>query len=179
MLTLLKAGAREEDIQVAVAEQAGIETQIAQLRSDESLLTLRSPIDGVVTTPHLDEKLQATLAPGELFAEVHDISSVVAEISLSASEPLDQIAVGDVVVLRAHGAPHGEIRARVERIRDAMDTAGAHQRIVVRTSSFTLQHAITGLTGHARIYGEERSLAYAYLYLPLQRLIRVRLWSLW
>ena len=178
-LTLLKAGSREQDLAVAAAEQAGIESQLAQLRSDEALLILRSPIDGVVTTPHLDEKLQAVLAPGELFAEVHDVSSVVAEISLSPSEPLDQIAVGDEVVLRAHGAPHGEIRARVERIRDAMDDTGDRQRIVVRTSSFTLQHAITGLTGHARIYGDERSLAYAYLYLPLQRLIRVRLWSLW
>lgn len=53
------------------------------------------------------------------------------------------------------------------------------QEIVVVISPFALEHPIAGLTGHARIYGAERSLAYADLYLPVQRLIRVRLWSMW
>ena len=36
----------------------------------------------------------------------------------------------------------------------------------------------SGLAGHARIYGRTRSLAYAKLYLPAERIVRVSLWAL-
>jgi putative peptide zinc metalloprotease protein len=178
-LSLLQAGTRHEDLEVAKAERARIESQLAHLRADEALLTLRSPIDGVIATAHLEDKLQVMLAPGDLFAEVHDVGAVVAEISLSSSDPLAEIRPGAEVELRPYGAPHEELRARVERVREAVQDAGGEPRIVVVTSPFTMDHPVSGLTGHARIYGAEHSLAYAYLYLPLQRLVRVRLWSMW
>jgi hypothetical protein len=178
-LSLVAAGARREDIEVAAAERTRIERQLAHLRADEALLTLRSPIDGIVVTAHLEERLQAMLAPGDLFAEVHDLGAVIAEISLSSSDPLAEIGIGDEVALRPYGAPGSEIRARVERFREAAQDAGGERRIVAITSPFALDPPIAGLTGHARIYGEEHSLAYANFYLPLQRLVRVRLWSMW
>jgi hypothetical protein len=119
------------------------------------------------------------LAPGDLFAEVHDLGAVVAEVSLSSSDPLAEIAIGDEVALRAYGAPEGELRARIARFREAAQDAGGERQIVVITSPFALDRPVSGLTGHARIYGEERSLGYAKLYLPLQRLVRIRLWSMW
>jgi multidrug resistance efflux pump len=176
---LLEAGARREDIAAAEADRARIESQLEHLRAEQALLTLRSPIDGVVATPHLEDKLQVMMKPGDLFAEVHDQSAVVAEIALTMRDPLAEIAIGDEVELRPYGAPDGEVRARVERFREvAQDTAGERQIIGI-TAPFALDRPITGLTGHARIYGAERSLAYANLYLPLQRLVRVRLWSMW
>ena len=178
-LSLLAAGPRREDVAIAEIESSRIAIQLAKLRADEALLTLRSPIDGVVATAYLDEKLQAMLAPGDLFAEVHDVSTVVAEISLSQGDPLGEIAIGDEVVLRPYGLPDREVRTRVEYFREAAQDAGGERRIVAVTSPFPLEQPVSGLTGHARIYGAERSLAYAYLYLPLQRLVRVRLWSMW
>jgi putative peptide zinc metalloprotease protein len=177
-LSLLAAGARPEDVAVAQAELARIESQLAHLGTERALLILRSPIDGVVATAHLEDKLQAMLAPGDLFAEVHDLSTVVAEVALSPSDPLAEIAIGDEVALRRYGVPHDELCARVERVRKAAQDTGGEPRIVVVTSPFALDHPIAGLTGHARIYGAERTLAYALFYLPLQRLIRVRLWSM-
>ncbi len=47
------------------------------------------------------------------------------------------------------------------------------------TSPFALDRPRSGLTGHARIYGAEHTLAYANVYLLVQRLVRVRLWSMW
>lgn len=178
-LSLLLAGARPEEVTAAEAERARIASQLDHLRANEALLVLRSPIDGVVATPHLETKLQAMLAPGDLFAEVHDQGAVFAELALSPSQPLEEIAIGDEVAIRPYGAPHGDVRARVARIREAAEGAGGERRIVVVTSPFTLEDPVSGLTGHARIYGARRSLAYAHLYLPLQRLVRVRLWSMW
>jgi len=177
-LALLAAGARREDVAAAEAEAAGIASQLAQLRSDDALLTLRSPIDGIVATPHLEDKRQATLAPGDLFAEVQDLDAAIAEIALAPTDPLAEIHIGDEVALQPYGAPHGAVRARIARLRTlAQDTSG-EPRIIAVTSPFTLEHPLSGLTGHARIYGAEHSLAYANLYLPLQRLVGVRLWSM-
>ncbi len=178
-LSLLLAGTRREDLAVAEAELARLENQLAHLRTDDALLTLRSPIDGVVTTPHLADQLQAMLAPGDLFAEVHDLGAVFAEVPLSQRDPLAEIAVGDEVTLRPYGAPQDEVRARVERFRKIAQDAGGEMRIVAVTSPFTLDRPLSGLTGHARIYGAEHTLAYANLYLLVQRLVRVRLWSMW
>jgi multidrug resistance efflux pump len=178
-LSLLAAGARPEDIEVAEAEHARIASQLAHARAEVALLTLRSPIDGVVATPHLEDTRQVMLAPGDRLAEIHDLSAMVGEVALRPSEPLAELGVGREVALRLHGAPGDEILVRIERVRETAEGSGADERIVVVTSPFAPIRPISGLTGHARIYGEERSLAYANLYLPLQRLIRVRLWSMW
>jgi hypothetical protein len=178
-LSLLEAGARREDIAVAEAECARLASQLAKLRGDEALLTLSSPIDGVVVTPHLAERLQAMLAPGERFAEVHDVGVMVAEIALSPGDPLAEIAVDDEVELRPYGTPHSGIVTRIARLREATQDAGGERRVVAVTAAFSPDRTISGLTGHARVYGADRSLAYANLYLPLQRLLRVRLWSRW
>jgi multidrug efflux pump subunit AcrA (membrane-fusion protein) len=178
-LSLLAAGARPEDITAAEAGHARVAAQLAQLHSDEALLTLRSPIDGVMITTHLEDKLQAMLAPGELFAEVQDLGSVVAEIPLAQSDPLAELAIGNEVALRAYGLSRDELRARIARFREVAQDKGGQPRVVAITTPFVLDVAVSGLTGHARIYGERRSLAYAHLYLPLQRLLRVRMWSKW
>lgn len=178
-LALLAAGARPEELAVAEAARARLAHELAHLRTDEARLTLTSPIDGVVVTPRLEDQLHAALAPGDLFAEVHDLDRVVARISLAPSDPLAELAIGDEVEIRLRGAPHAEIRARVARLREAAEEVGGATRLVAITSPFALERPTAGLTGHARIHGAERSLAYAHLYLPLQRLVRVRLWSMW
>lgn len=178
-VSLLEAGARPEDLAVAEAELARIDGELAHLREEEARLTLRSPIDGVVATPHLDEKLQQQLAPGDLFLEVHEQSAVVAEISLSMSDPLSEISVGDEVALRPRGVPGQELVARVHHVRELADERQGKRRIIVVTTPFAFEGGVSGLTGHARIYGEERTLAYAHLYLPLQRLVRIQLWSMY
>ncbi|HEU4733137.1 MAG TPA: PqqD family peptide modification chaperone [Kofleriaceae bacterium] len=178
-LSLLAAGARREQVAAAEAEVARIESQLVHLRAEQELLTLRSPIDGIVVTAHLEDKLQARLAPGDRFAEVHGLGAVVAEIALPESDPLGEIAIGDEVALRPYGAPRDDVRARVVRVRDAAQDSSSGRRIVVVTSPFALDRPISGLTGHARIYGADHSLAYANLYLPLQRLVGIQAWSMW
>jgi len=178
-LSLLETGARPEELAYAEAECARIASQLAHLRAEAALLTLRAPIDGVVATAHLEDKLQSSLVAGDVFAEVHDLNSVVAEMPLSPGDPLGEIKVGDEVALRMYGAPHDALLVRIDHLREPAAESTGERRIVLVTTPFTLDPAVSGLTGHARIYGAERSLAYAQLYLPLQRLVRVRLWSMW
>ena len=124
-------------------------------------------------------KRDAALAPGARFAEIHDLDQVVAEVSLAPTDPLAELAPGDEIAIRVDGAPADARVARVARVRDAAQPDHDEPRVVVVSSPFALARPIAGLTGHARIYGAEHSLAYANLYLPLRRLVSVQLWSMW
>ncbi|MDB4961941.1 MAG: Peptidase, family [Myxococcales bacterium] len=179
-LALLEAGTREEDVKIAEAERALIDVELQHLRHEESLLMIRSPIDGVVATPRVADKLLARLKPGELFVDIHDLENVVAEIALSPGDPLSEIRVGDDVGLRLDAAPTHDVRVRVDRFH-AMATPGADgsDHIVLVTSPFRVDRPVTGLTGHARVYGREHSLAYAHIYMPVRRLVSVTLWSMY
>ena len=125
---------------------------------------------------------------GVVVAEVHDTSAFIAEIRLPASSPLAELAVGDKVTLRAAGAPNDEMECQIARIRDrveARDAAARQDRgvddpeaIMLTTTPFGMTHGKSGMAGHARLYGRRHTLAYAKLYVPLQRVVRVSLWAL-
>lgn len=173
-LSLLEAGARPEAVVAAEAERTRIAGELAHLRAEAKLLTLTSPIAGVVATKHLEDKLHESLAPGDVFAAVHDPELLTAELELAENDPLSELAVGDEVVLKPYGVPGADIRVRVARFRPAV----ANSRVVAVTTPFAFERPIAGLSGRARVYGNEHSLAYANFYLPVARIIRVQLWSL-
>lgn len=200
-LATLQAGARPEDIAAAEARRARLAAQLDHLRAERELLTIRSPIAGIVATRHLEDQLYAHLGRGDRLAEVHDVSSLAAEIRLPVGAPLDELAAGDGVVLRPVGAPDDELDCAIARLRDAASATDAPEArdslarqalapdpgdLLAVTTRFAVGparveakvEARVGMTGHARIHGRRRSLAYAHLYLPLQRVFRVRLWSM-
>ncbi len=175
-LALVENGPRAEEIRIAEADTATLMVELEHNRNDEERMLLRSPIDGTVVTKHLKGKLQTVLAAGDLVVEIHDQRSIIGEINLPPATPFDEIAIGNRARLRARAMPDEGIDTHVERIRQVVQKAG--QATTVMTAPFTLEHPVSGLSGHARIYGEKRSLAYAVIYLPLRRLIGVQLWSL-
>ena len=175
---LVRAGARPQEIAIEESVHAQLEAQLAKVREDLDHLTLRSPIAGVVVTPHLQDLIQTALRPGEALLGVQDIRTMHAEIALPANEPIGEISPGDEIVLNCYGAPADKIRTRVARLRDAAERDGNQTRTVVITEPFATEHQIAGLTGRARIYGTRRSLAYAKLWIPLYRAVNVRFWSL-
>jgi HlyD family secretion protein len=173
-LGLFQAGERPEDIAVAEAERAQVAAQLDKARADQLLLTIESPIDGLIVTKRFEEWLGKYVAHGDPLIEVDDTSSFYAEIHVPASEPLDQLAPGDRVALKSYGAPGIELGMSIERMRNV----AADDELVIVTTGFTAPGAVAGIEGHARMFGRRRSLAYAMLYLPLQRVTRVKLWSI-
>ncbi len=176
----LQAGSRAEEIAAATAERARVAGQLDHARADHELLTLRSPIDGVVATKHLEEQIYVQLARGGAFAEVVDTSELIAEIRLPSNAPLDELSVGDKIVLQPFGTPGDTIECTVARIRDVTETqpgakSSENGTLLVMSSPFRSTKAIVGMAGHARLYGNLRTLAYAHFYLPLQRVFRIKL----
>jgi multidrug resistance efflux pump len=178
-LANLEAGTREEVIAAAEAVRTQLVAQRDRVEAELALLVIRSPMDGVVATKHVGDRLGAWLARGDTFVEIHDVSAFYAEVHVPASAPLDELEIGDRVALRAEGLPGAKLESRIERLQSPQDRAsGARSDLVVVTTPFVMPEGRSGLRGHARLYGRERSLGYAFLYLPLQRLVRVSLWVL-
>jgi multidrug resistance efflux pump len=175
-LAVVQAGSRPEAIAAAESDREQLKAQLEHVQTSRDLLTLRSPIDGVVATKHLDDRISSRLARGDVLLDVVDPSSFYAEIQLDPSAPLSELEIGDRIVLAPFGTPDFEVECAVLRVR----TVGNPQKrnYVVVTTEFQPPLRVVGMTGRARIYGRAHSLAYAELYLPIARVFSVELWSM-
>jgi multidrug efflux pump subunit AcrA (membrane-fusion protein) len=177
-LALLQAGARPEAIAQARAVLEALRASRDKLETLRGRHILTSPIAGIVVTPRPEERLGAAVKQGDLVVEIHDLDQMIAELQLGTTSPLREVRPGDRVELRANGAPDREVQTRLERLPPAAAPSPA-DGLTAFTAPFSFAGSRQGMSGHARIHGERRTLGYTLVYLPMRRLIDVDLWSLW
>lgn len=132
-------------------------------RSQEELdrTRLRSPIDGVVATPHVENMTGRRLQFGDTFAEVVDISRAIVDVAiedgeaslLRVGEPASiklnsfptRVFRGDVVIVSPKGTVQGESRVFFARVAvpnpDGAIRAGMEGRSKVRTGWYPAGYA--------------------------------------
>ena len=142
-----------------------------------------SPIDGVVTTHKLKEKLGQHVLKGDLIAKVHELKTVTAEIAVSEKEIAD-VAVGQKVLLKARAYPQRLFEGTVTSIAPTVNKlekegASGEKTILVTTQ---LDNAALLLkpemTGTAKICCGDRRLL-DLVTRRLSRYLRVEFWSWW
>ena len=180
-LKLLLAGSRPETIEATEAELARLTSQQKYLGDQLRRLQIVSPIAGVVTTHRLKERLGATLKKGDLVAEVHEVKTVTAEISIPEKE-ISDVKVGQAVVLKARAHLGTSFQGQVFSISPVASkpAEGLVQReflVVTRleNADFSLKPE---MTGNAKIYCGQRRL-YEIVFRRLIRFVRVEFWSWW
>jgi multidrug resistance efflux pump len=175
-LKLLRSGARPEDLQQAQATVRKLTAALAELDARTAHLTVVSPIDGTVVRPRIEELKGQRVQRGDSLFEVQDLRRIEAEIRLPPTEPMSGLRSGARVALRAHGDPSRLLEGRVQRIQPREGPSFA----VVRTDAIDNTAGWpSGLTGHARIYGPNRSIAYVVFGVPLVQVWDFRTWVLW
>ena len=93
----------EAGMQRAQVEYWSAERQRARKRLEKT--HLRTPIDGVVSTPYVENLVGKHLEPGDSFAEVVDVSKAMVDISIPGSEvPL--LRSGERAALKLDGFPN-------------------------------------------------------------------------
>jgi len=139
------------------------------------LLTPTAPIDGVVLTPRVHEKLGMMLQPGDTLCEVGDARTLRAEVQL------DELALGILdprapVELRAAAAPWRAVRGRVARV--SQEPSGGEVRRLYRVEvevpnpSGELR---LGMSGRARL-GAKPAAPVEQLGGWLARILRIEFW---
>ena len=180
-LQILLAGSRREEIDATKAELGSLQAQERFLNGQLNLLTILSPISGTITTRKLHEKIGQNVNKGDLIAEVHQLSSVEAEIAIPEKEIAD-VQTGQKVVLKARAFPEMGFEGVVSSIAPVAtknDEAGGERTILITTklenSSFLLKPE---MSGNAKIYCDQRRLI-DIVGRRFVRFFRVEFWSWW
>jgi multidrug resistance efflux pump len=171
---LLRAGTRIEDVQQAQAKLRQLEARRAELDLRIERLAVKSPIDGVVVTPHIDWLHHKKLAPGEAFCSVQTVDHVYGEVWLDLEQPLERLKVGDRVRMTTYGEEPSIQPAEVQRVRLAKK--GDRPFMVVETNRFENPGWVAGAGGRARIYCSKRSIGYLLL-LPVLQILDYKAWA--
>ena len=180
-LKLLMAGSRPEEVEALEAELRRMGSHQSYLEEQLRLLILRSPVSGVITTRKLREKIGQLVEKGDLFAEVHELNTVSAEIEVPEKEIAD-VRIGQRVALKARAYPGASFEGTVVAIAPVAskpeDSRG--QRTVLVTTQIDNASGLLKpqMSGMAKIYcGERRALE--LLGRRLVRYLRVEVWSWW
>ena len=184
-LSVLLAGSRPEEIEATEAEIKRLQAQRAFLDDQLERVRVVSPIDGVITTPKLEEKTGQHVNKGDLIATVHELRTVRAEIAVSEKD-ISDVRLGQKVVVKARAFPQTSFAGTVTAIaptvskNDEKDAASPTVRTVTVTTrldnpGFQLKPEMTGT---AKIYCGKRRLL-DLVTRRLARYLRVEFWSWW
>ncbi len=190
-LSLLEAGSRPEEIAEVEQQIARVRAERDQLDADIARAIVRAPHAGVITTPHLREKVGEFVKEGDLIAEVHEVRMLKAEVAVPERE-IGTVSVGMPASIRFRAFPDRTFMGTVTAIAPAVTCPGVpgapaaaappskdgrfvRVTITVRNEDGVLK---PNLTGYARIDSGERN-ALDVLTRKLRRFVRLEFWSWW
>jgi len=180
-LRLLEAGSRPEEIEGAEATLARLLSQRSHLEEQLRLVTVRSAVDGVVTTPKPRERVGQYMKKGDLIVEVHEFTTVRVEIAVPERE-IGDVKVGQPVIVKARAFPERPSEGRVTAIAPvAVKDEEAWRGKVFRVTTAVDNPDLLlrpDMTGTAKIYCGQRRL-FDVLSRRLARYVRVEFWSWW
>ena len=139
--------------------QAGIERVQADYwasevtRSKERLdqTSLRSPIDGLVATPHLEDSVGRSLNPGDAFAEIVDTSRASVDVAIDEYD-LSLLRPGEEASVKLDGYPRHTFRGKVEIVSPKGQLLGDQRVFYARVSVPNNEGLIrAGMQGESKI----------------------------
>jgi multidrug efflux pump subunit AcrA (membrane-fusion protein) len=167
-LKLLKAGSRPEQIRQAQADLAKLEQERDILAQELEKTDIVAPIDGIVTTPFVERKMNQHLDPGDELCRIADIAHVTAEMQVPEKEMADVLS-GSPVTMRARSLPTTDLEGRVDFIAPVAQTVAGQQMVIVRSDLPNDDLRLKPeMTGNALIYCGDRRI----IDLMTRRLIR-------
>jgi putative peptide zinc metalloprotease protein len=130
-LKILLAGTRKESIRETESQVNRLEEKLRILNMQLDLLNIRSPIDGVVATSYLHNRIGDFLDKGNVFCEIVSDGMMVIEM------PVPEKEIGDVrkefpITMKVRGYPRRWYEARVREIAPVAAANGSGQIVLVQ-----------------------------------------------
>lgn len=174
---LMKAGSRPELIRQVEADVAKLASRVTLLDQELDKTEIHAPIDGIVTTPFVERKLNQHLDPGEELCKIVDISRVTVEMQVPEKEMLD-VRFGNPVWMKARSLPSVDLQGRVDFIAPVAQNVNGQQMVVVRSELGNDQLLLKPeMTGVAKIYSGDRRII-NLITRRLVRWLRTEFWDL-
>ena len=100
---------------LAAAQLARLREELAYLGSLREKQSVRSPVAGVMVTPHLEEKVGQFLKEGDLICTVEDCADLRVEVRLPEGE-VERVRPGQAVECKARALPFATLRGIVQEV---------------------------------------------------------------
>ena len=153
----------------AGAERAQVEflrSELARAQSRVDSARLRSPIDGVVATPALQNASGEHLNSGDTFAQVLDLSSAVADVAVDQSD-VALVQPGYSSVIKLDSYPQRSWRGQVTVVSSLAQPGDGVRTFSARVPLSNADSALrAGMTGQAKISIGMRPAGYVLLRRP-------------
>jgi multidrug efflux pump subunit AcrA (membrane-fusion protein) len=119
----------EAGIQRVEADYWKAEVERARERLEKT--ALRSPIDGRVATPHIEDFVGRSLNPGDTFAEVVDTSHASVDVAIDEVD-LARVKPGQKAAVKLEGLPNRTFRAPVALVSPKAELVGSERFFFAR-----------------------------------------------
>jgi HlyD family secretion protein len=147
-LQILLAGTRKESIKAVEAEVLKLQEKLKILSQQIGQLTIRSPMNGIVATPYLKNRIGEYMREGSVFCEIVSAGSVIIDMPVPEKEIAD-VKPGYPIVLKVRGYPRLTFQAQVRSISPVAVEEGLERKVVVQgelaNSDGTLRSGMTGV----------------------------------
>ncbi|MDT8070283.1 MAG: efflux RND transporter periplasmic adaptor subunit [Terriglobia bacterium] len=154
----------EAGVQRIQADYWKAEVTRAQERLDHT--KLRSPIDGVVSTPHIETFTGRKLEAGDTFAEVVDTSKARVDVGVDETD-IPLVRTGDYAAVKLESFPMQKFRGDVERVSPMSSISEDRRlffaRVEIPNSSGLLR---PGMQGVGKVTIGWRPMGYVFLRAP-------------
>jgi HlyD family secretion protein len=167
-LRLLEAGTRTEEIEIAEASLSKTEARLAHLQELADKHVIRAPIDGVVLTPRVRDRVRQRVEVGDEIMEIADASRMEVEVLVPERE-VDRIDLGQPLKIKVQALPLTPFETEVGFISPVVEVLDGSRVVRVRgwiDNEENLLHS--GQTG----YGEIDTGPSNLLVLALRRVVR-------
>jgi RND family efflux transporter MFP subunit len=151
-------------------------TEVASAQQLLDRAELRSPIDGVVTTPHIDTFVGRRLQFGDSFAEVVDASTAIVDVAIDDYD-VSLLRTGQRAAIKLNGYPmrtfHGTVTVVSPKGEAQGDSRVFFARVAVDNSGGLMR---TGMEGRGKISAGWRMSGYV-LFRRLAIWLYSRIWN--
>jgi RND family efflux transporter MFP subunit len=140
--------------------EAGIErvqadywtAELARARERLQKTLLRSPIDGLVATPHIEDLVGRDLNPGDTFAEVVDTSRASMDVAIDEHD-VSLLRPGETAAVKLEGFPTRTFRGELTVVSPKSELQGDERVFFARVSVPNSEGLIrTGMQGRGKIF---------------------------
>jgi multidrug resistance efflux pump len=147
-LTILRAGSRKESIREVESQVKKLEERLNIYQRQLDLLNIRSPIDGVITTSYLHNKIGDFLEKGDMFCEIVSEGTVIIEMPVPEKE-IGDIQLGLPITIKVRGYPRRWYKAHIRNIAPVAAASGLERTVMVlgelKNSDGSLKAGMTGV----------------------------------
>ena len=152
--------------------------ELGLLDEEVGLTTMRAPISGTVLTPHLQERVGASLEEGDLLLTLGRIDSLELEFGVDQRD-VSRVRPGQEVRLRVDALPQRTFAGRVVSVGQLPSDSGPRVRYPVRASVTNGDGLLKPqMAAHARVHTAPASAITRLLRAPA-RWLRLFWWKVW